>query len=318
MKKLTYSTVAFAAFLAGPAAALDCEAGFRAFEHAQGEACIPERAERIASLRDDSVTTPLMDMGAPVHATIMRSMDDGTRWVRGAVDIFGQGAVDAYGMIDIGGHNPVDVEAIAASTPDLIIARNYQAEAKDQLEAIAPTVFIPDNMPFLEHIAWLADAVGMSAEFETELARYNARIDVAKSRIGAPEDIVVSRFDMWEDGLWYYPNWGAIDQVINDIGFSKPAVQAEATEGMNGVSFERVQEFDGDVLISSIAPRWGQTIEMLSAQWDDAAPFWRQLEGVKSGNLYWYERDVKVGYTFASLDRSIDLLTTVTAGRAFE
>lgn len=87
---------------------------------------------------------------------------------------------------------------------------------------------------------------------------------------------------------------------------------------MNGVSVERIQEFDGDVLIASIAPRWGQTIPMLSEQWDGIAPFWRDLDGVSSGNLFWYERDVLVGYTFESLDRSIDLLTAVTAGRNFD
>ena len=31
-----------------------------------------------------------MDMGAPVFATIMRSMKDGSRYVRGASDIFGR------------------------------------------------------------------------------------------------------------------------------------------------------------------------------------------------------------------------------------
>ena len=312
-----FAAIAFC-LAALPAAALDCPQGQRPFTHAMGESCIPERAERIASLRDDSVTTPLMDMGAPVFATVMRSMKDGSRYVRGASDIFGQAAVDAAGLIDLGGHNPPDAEAVAVAQPDLIILRNYQVDILDQLQAVAPSIVIPDNMPLFDHIGWLADAVGMSAAFKAELARYRMRIETAKQRIGNPGGIVLSRFDMWEDGLWYYPNWGAIDQVIGDIGFAKPAVQAEASEGMNGVSFERIQEFDGDVIIASLAPRFGQTIPMLTGQWDSAAPFWRGLEGVSSGNLFWYERDLLTGYTFVSLDRSIDFLTTLTAGRAFD
>ncbi|MGR3467800.1 MAG: DUF1513 domain-containing protein [Shimia sp.] len=176
----------------------------------------------------------------------------------------------------------------------------------------------PRGNAWLEFGGDTAPTAGLSADVEAELARYEARIATAQERISTPGEIVLSRFDMWEDGLWYYPNWGAIDQVINDIRFDKPTIHSEATEGMNGVSVERIQEFDGDVLIASIAPRWGQTIPMLSEQWDGIAPFWRDLDGVSSGNLFWYERDVLVGYTFESLDRSIDLLTAVTAGRNFD
>ena len=313
----TLATVAFC-LTALPAAALDCAQGQRPFIHAMGKSCIPERAERIASLRDDSVTTPLMDMGAPVFATVMRSMKDGSRYVRGASDIFGQAAVDAAGLIDLGGHHPPDAEAVAAARPDLIILRSYQADMLDRLRAVAPAIVVPERIPFFDHIGWLADAVGMSADFKAELARYRMRIETVKQRIGNPGGIVLSRFDIWEDGLWYYPNWGAIDQVIGDIGFARPAIQAEASKGMNGVSFERLQEFDGDVLVASFAPRFGQTIPMLTGQWDGVAPFWRGLKGVSSGNLFWYERDLLVGYTFASLDRSIDFLTALTAGRAFD
>ncbi|MDX8350421.1 ABC transporter substrate-binding protein [Cognatiyoonia sp. IB215446] len=305
------------AFAAAPAFALDCSAGFRAFDHALGETCIPESPQRIASLRDDSITTPLMDMGAPVFATISRDGEGGPRWVRGAADIFGYDSVEATGLIDLGGHNPLDVEAVAVAGPDLIILRTYQQDAIDQLQAIAPAIVIPDDMAYFDHMEWLADAAGMTATFEAERAAYQARIDTAKARIGDPGAIVVSRFDMWDDGLWYYPNWGAIDQVINDIGFSKPALQAQETEGFNGMSVERVQEFDGDLMLASIAPRWGQTETMLADQWDSVAPFWRELDGVKSGNLFWYERDIMVGYTFESLNRSVELLTLLTAGRDF-
>lgn len=300
------------ALLAMPAAAQDCAAGLRPFEHALGTTCIPDAPQRIASLRDDSITTTLMDIGAPVVATVMRDdPENGHRYVRGASDIFGQDVVDAADLIDLGGHNPPDVEAVAAATPDLIVARTYQSEAADQLNAVAPTIFMPDVLDFFGNLEFLADAAGVAGDFATERARYDARIAKARAVIGDPGAITVSRFDIWEDGLWYYPGWGAIAQVIADIGFDTPAIQAEAAENMNGVSVERMAEFDGDILIASRAPRFGQTIPMLTALWDETAPFWRDL----GGELYWYERDILVGYTFASLDRSIDFLTALTAGR---
>ncbi len=307
--------IAAIAILAGPVAAQDCPEGFRGFEHALGSTCIPQEPQRIASLRDDSITTALMDIDAPIIATVMRDdPEDGHRYVRGASDIFGEDVVAAADLIDLGSHNPPDVEAVAAARPDLIIARTYQSEAADQLNAIAPTVFMPDVLDFFGNLEFLADAAGVADDFEAERARYEARISEARDIIGNPGDITVSRFDIWEDGLWYYPGWGAIAQVIEDIGFAKPSVQADATDNMNGISVERMAEFDGDVLVASHAPRFGQTIPRLTTLWDETAPFWRSLDG----EVYWYERDILVGYTFASLDRSIDFLTALTAGRDFD
>ena len=175
-----------------PLAAEDCSDGLRPFEDALGVTCIPESPQRIASLRDDSVTTALMDIGAPVFATVMRSMEDGSRYVRGASDIFGQDVVDAARLIDLGNHNPPDVEAVAAARPDLIIARTYQAEAADQLNAIAPTVFMPDVLPYLDNLAFLTDAAGMSSDFDAELSRYQALIAEAREVIGDPASLMAT------------------------------------------------------------------------------------------------------------------------------
>lgn len=317
--KITAPLLAIAlAALAAPAVAQTCDAGFRAFEHVLDTTCIPENPQDIASLRGDQITTPLLDIGAPISYTVMNRMEDGTTYIRGAADIFGESFIAASGVRYFSDRDPVDIEALAAVAPDLIIARVWNQDIYPQLQQIAPTVIIPQNMPFLDHLAWLADVSGMSETYEAQLARYQERIAQARAVIGDPSAITVSRFDIWEDGLWYYPNWGAIDQVINDLGFAKPDIQATATEGMNGVSVERIQDFDGDILISSRAPRFGQTIPMLTAQWDEVAPFWRQLGGASSGNHFWYERDVLVGYTFESLDRSIDFLTAIAAGRQFD
>ena len=81
------------------------------------------------------------------------------------------------------------------------------------------------------------------------------------------------------------------------------------------VSFERIREFDGDILISSRALAWGQTADVLEAQLDKVLPIWRRLEGVESGNHFWYDRDVWVGYTFKSLDIVTDALTLLAADR---
>ncbi|MEO1223076.1 MAG: ABC transporter substrate-binding protein [Pseudomonadota bacterium] len=249
--------------------------------------CILEKPHHIASLRDDSVTTALRDIDTSVFAAAMRSMENGSRYVR-------------------------------AARSDLIIARTYQAEAADQLNAIAPTVIMPNVLTYLDKLAFLADTAGTSSDFDAELSRYQARIAEAREVIGDSGSITVSRFDIWEDGLCYHPAWGAMAQVIDNIGLDLPEIHDEASENMKGVSVERITEWDGDILIASRAPRFGQTIEMLTAQRDIVAPFWRDLSGIADGNLYWFERDILIGNTFESLDRSIGFLTALTAGQDFD
>lgn len=301
-----------------PALALDCPADQRPFTHAEGETCIPKSPQRIAAVRHDSIATPLIDIGAPVIGTTFQTMDDGSTYVRGASDIFGAAFVDSLGLTPITENNIPNMEVIASLDPDLIILTDYQTDLLAQAQDVAPTIVIPGNLPFLEHLGMLADAAGLKGTFDTRLAAYREKIAAIKAIIGTPSDIVVSRLDISDGGLWYYPNWGAVDQVITDIGFARPAIQAEATENMVDVSFERVREFDGDILIASRALRFGQSAEALTEQWDASVPFWRRLEGVESGNLFWYDRDIWVGYTFRSLDAVADGLLLLAANRLAE
>lgn len=304
-----------AALLAMPALALECGADQRPFVHAEGETCIPLSPKRIVTLRPDAIATPLIDLGAPVIGTIYQQRGDGSNWVRGAEDIFGKAHVDTLKLVSVGTAGVPNMELIATLGPDLIILTDWETDALAQAQSLAPTIVIPSNHPFLEHLAMLADAAGLKGTYESRLAAYREKIESAKARIGDASKIVVSRFDFAENGLWYYPNWGAVDQVINDIGFSKPDIEANATENLVEVSLERIREFDGDILISSRALAWGQTAEVLEAQLDKVMPIWRRLDGVQSGNHFWYDRDVWVGYTFKSLDIVADALTLLAADR---
>lgn len=305
--------------LASPAQAQDCAEGQRVFGHAAGETCIPEVPQRIAATRGDRLTTPLLDIGAPMIAAGIREMDDGSTYVRGASDILGQRVVDAADLINLGDPNAVDIEALATARPDLIFARENEIERRDQFEAIAPTVFVPRVITYFDHLEMLADAAGMAGAYAERRAEYDARIEEARVRIGEPSSITVSRIDIDEEGLWFYPDWGAVDRVIQDIGFARPEIQAEASANIRGYSAENIREFDGDILLGNYAPRFGQSIEMLKTErWAPADGLWQILPGVQAGCLYWYDRDVWNGNAFASLHAAIDGLTLLTAGREFE
>ena len=138
---------AAAILAAAPAEARDCATDQRAFAHVAGTSCIPIAPQAIVALRGDALVTPLLDIGAPVIGGAMVGAADGSAYVRGARDIFGQAFVDAAGLANIGHPGQPDFEAIAAARPDLILAMATQMAAYDRFDTIAPTVVIPGNVP---------------------------------------------------------------------------------------------------------------------------------------------------------------------------
>ncbi|MEO0561333.1 MAG: ABC transporter substrate-binding protein, partial [Chloroflexota bacterium] len=207
---------------------VECEEGFRPFEHFVETTCIPVQPERIAAIPSDLVATPLLDFGAPVIATNFGEQEDGTIYVRGASDILGEATVEEANLISLG-TTAFNFEVLLEANPDLIIGMSFSEDLYDQLSAIAPTILIEWPTPVFEHLELIADAAGISGVYDEQLAEYEARIAEARERIGDPASITISRLDIAADGIWYYPDTGALEQVIADIGFSQPEIQANAT-----------------------------------------------------------------------------------------
>ncbi|MEO0562981.1 MAG: ABC transporter substrate-binding protein, partial [Chloroflexota bacterium] len=235
----------------------ECEDSFRLFEHFAGETCIPENPQRIASLSDNFLTTPLLDVEAPVVASIFRTWEGGEPFLSGGAD----GFEGAENLVNLG--NPVDLEIILEVNPDLIIGGFWNAEIYDELSAIAPTVLFNAPVPMFEHMERLADASNRLGVYNEKLADYEVRIEEMRALINDPASITISRMDINADGLWYSSGLGALDQVIDDIGFSRPEFQANTEGDVRGLSIEEMPLFDGDIILSSYAPRFGQTIENL-------------------------------------------------------
>lgn len=296
------------------ASADGCEEGFRLFEHVEGETCIPENPQRIVAPMDDETATPLLDLGAPVIATGVRQIEGGEPFIRGAVVIFGPDAPETEGLIDVGNPNQPNLETIFQADPDLIILNTDHGDLWQQAEEIAPTIVAPETDFFLDYVKWLADAAGVSGTYADRLAAYQARVEEVSAKIEDPASITVSQLEIWETGTWYDPNFGALDQVITDLGLGRPAVLAEALEtgvSHDGRSAELITDLDGDIILSSYAGAFGQSPAEFEAAWDEAVPFWRELSGVASGNHHWFERDLWNGRTFTSLNASLDGLEAI-------
>src|SRR5471030_1918348 len=101
---------------------------------------VPAHPQRIVSLHDLDITIPLIELGVPPVASHGRIRADGSRYLRSGglltgVD-FNNSSIAFIGALDI------DIEAIVAAKPDLIITEPSRNVPIERLEQIAPTVSI--------------------------------------------------------------------------------------------------------------------------------------------------------------------------------
>lgn len=159
----------------------------RTITHELGETTIPEQPKRIVST-SLSTTGALLAIDAPLIATAVTSAGDGadengffSQWADVAV---------ARGVDVLYRDSTLDIEAVMAAEPDLIIAVTSGADAAAdsfaELEAIAPTaVFNYGDKTWQELALELGEATGLEAnaeqvieDFDSEVQRVAAAIDV--------------------------------------------------------------------------------------------------------------------------------------------
>ena len=183
------AVLALATGLALPAFAQET----RSFTAANGMFDIPVAPKRIVALNDQIVALPLHELGAPVVGSAGRTDAEGNHFLRGGMDTLG---ID-YANTDIsyiGGFNALDIEAVAALSPDLIIGGLYtDADVAEQLQKVAPTLIIDNNaLGIIGTMRTFADIVGKSGDFEARLKRYQDNVARTRSFLDSPENISVS------------------------------------------------------------------------------------------------------------------------------
>ncbi|MFD1814097.1 iron-siderophore ABC transporter substrate-binding protein [Rhodococcus gannanensis] len=155
-------------------------------EHALGEAVISEKPERIVTLGQGSTETAIALGTVPVGMEEYPWGSDETGympWIHEAVD-----ERDADLPTQFTGGNELDIEAIAALHPDLILApwSGVTPEQYNHLSAIAPTVAYPEvawTITWQQQIETIARAMGQVDDG----ARLVADIDRQLAESARPE-----------------------------------------------------------------------------------------------------------------------------------
>jgi iron complex transport system substrate-binding protein len=242
----------------------------RTVKHALGETKIPAKPSRVVVL-DSGELDDVLALGiTPV----------------GMATTAGQNGVPSYladkaqGIKTVGGISELNLEAIAALKPDLILGSKLRAnDLYDKLSAIAPTVFsIRPGFPWKENFLLVADAVGEETKATSLLNDYQKRANDVKSKVQGSPTISLVRFRPGEIRL--YGNLSFIGVILKDTGLPRPKVQ-DVQDLAVEVSQENIGQAAGDWILYSSYGKPDTTDENKVVN----SNLWKSLAAVKSGHV---------------------------------
>jgi len=208
---------------------------------------IPADPRAIAALHDLSITVPLLELGVRPVASHGRTTAEGEGFIRSSKTLTGVDFDNS--SIEFVGNNPADVEAVAASEPDLIITTTWQTAGVDQLSAIAPTIVLDDTVrgDFGMYEA-LAEITGTSDALDVLKSRYEGQIAQIRRLIDTGE-ISVNVIQGVNGEVLSWHTYGGLGKVLRDAGFEFPERVERIPEGeFERMSAETLPELDADFL----------------------------------------------------------------------
>jgi iron complex transport system substrate-binding protein len=246
-------------------------------EHAMGPTSIEGAPERIVILTNHG-TEALLSLGIkPVGA--VKSWT-GNPWYEHI-------ASQMEGVEVVGVESDINLEAIAALKPDLIIGNKMRQEKHYQaLSAIAPTVFEETlRGDWKINYELIAKAVNKIEEGQKVLDDFNKRVETLRNNLGDKINTQVSmvRFMAQDVRIYHKDSFSGI--ILSEIGLKRPASQDIDDFAAKGVTKERIKEMDGDVIFYFTYDNEKGEGQQVEDQWVKD-PLWANLEAVKAGKAY--------------------------------
>lgn len=275
---------------------------------------VPATPQRIVTLHDSSLTIPLIELGIVPVGAFSRSSEDGP-YMRGAATLTGIEFSNSE-IADVGG-SPADIEAITALEPDLIITSTFQQTPLEQLEAIAPTVVVEDNMRGeLATFESIAELTGTGDRLDILKSRYDNQIQQIRDVLGDRE-VSASIILTAEGQIQAWHTYGVIGKVLRDAGFTFPDV-IDRIEGSDRVHFsgEQLQAFDADFMFLTYdAPR-GQAPSQAIADIETVTPnFCQFLSACQNERFVLLPREDAVARSYTAAGMMASAVLAAVSGR---
>ncbi|MEM6429247.1 MAG: ABC transporter substrate-binding protein [Deinococcota bacterium] len=277
---------------------------------------VPVNPQRIVSLSDNGFTLPLLELGVIPVGTRGRGTPPDGLFIRGGELLLG---VDFDNSdIQYVGDFPPDLELIAALEPDLIIGFDY--EAIDQLRLIAPTYAIDFSLRDADDIYdILAELTGSQDQLVFLRRKYNEQLNRLRELVDVG-NITISTIHADNDGTFFAFNpYPGIGDVLIDAGFNRPDAITALPQGQNNViSAERLQEFDGDFIITTYRYTQGVTPEQQMDFFEQAFPgYCDLLHACRNGQMYFVPRADFSSLSYAARVSQVVTLVSIIAGKPF-
>ncbi|MCA0988853.1 ABC transporter substrate-binding protein [Guptibacillus algicola] len=248
----------------------------RTVKHAMGETDVPADPEKVVILTNEG-TEALLALGVTPVGAVQSWLGD--PWYDHISD-------DMQDVEVVGTESEVNLEAIAALKPDLIIGNKLRQEnVYDQLSSIAPTVFSETlKGDWQENFNFYANALNMEDKGKEVMNAYNDRIESMSSDLGdqLDKEVSVVRFLAGKTRIYYKDSFSGV--ILEQLGFARPESQ-QKNEFAEEVTKERIPEMDGDVLIYFTYEAGDGEASTTQEEWTND-PLWNNLEVVKEGNVH--------------------------------
>jgi len=254
-------------------------------EHAMGTTEVKGTPKRVVILTNEG-TEALLAMGITPVGAVQSWL--GNPWYEHIEDKMKDVKV-------VGTESEVNVEAIAALKPDLIIGNKLRQEKiYQQLSAIAPTVFSETlRGDWKENFKLYAKAVNQEEKGNEVLKKYDDHVAELKEKLGdkVNQEVSVVRFMAGKTRIYYTDSFSGV--ILNELGFKRAQQQEALFTPANKlgnlaveVGKEAIPQMDGDLLFYfTYAPAGDQAALDTEKDWVND-PLWKNLNAVKSGNAH--------------------------------
>jgi iron complex transport system substrate-binding protein len=276
---------------------------------------VPLHPQRIVSLHDLDITIPLIELGVLPVASHGRTRPDGSHVLRSSAMLTGVDFDNSH--IAFIGTATIDIEAVAAAKPDLIITELSRNTPVEQLEKIAPTVSIDHLDGGAPRIySKLAQLTGTQAQLAILERRYQAQIAALKSTVDTSK-IRVSVIQANQGKINALHTYHSLGRVLRDAGFSfPPLIDSIPDGGRIDVSAERLPELDADFVFATWRGDTGgkpqDEMKAMDAVMPGCCDF---FTACRTGHYVLISREEAISNSFAALSLMVAQVQSQVAGR---
>ncbi|MDR3146985.1 MAG: ABC transporter substrate-binding protein [Treponema sp.] len=256
--------------------AVEAPAATRTVNTLRGAVSIPAQPRRIADA--SGISDILCIIGYKPVATSDSDAYDYTRFPSYLEELLAGALIIGYPMSDT-----VNVEAVLAVEPDLIIINPRQEKAYEQLQAIATTIVIePSVNDWRGDLRMVAALFGEEAAVESYIADYEASARELGALIKAANGPEATYFSFLTAGNSYYLFTGAAygDMFYNDMGLGLPPNLPEQNSiTLPTATLEGLTSINADYMVVLASADDKAALE--------ASSVWNSMDSVKAGHVIW-------------------------------